>query len=111
MKRSMYAIVAAATVALTVGMFASRLVAQPPGPMMGGGPGMMGGHEKMAGAAGPGCCCGMAPEPPMGPGMGMGMMPLDQKSQAQLMQLRGKTMQLWGEWMEKRGKELEQQAK
>jgi hypothetical protein len=102
----------------------------PPGPgMMGrpgmGGPGTMGGPTRpnfpdlmanrirhMQGLEQQGCG-GMGPEMGMGPGMGMGMgmMPSDKKSQAQIMQLHGKTMQMWGEWMEKRGKELEQQAK
>ncbi|HUY20663.1 MAG TPA: hypothetical protein VMV15_15725 [Candidatus Binataceae bacterium] len=61
-------------------------------------------------------CGGMGPEMGMGMmgmGMGPGMMglPSDAKSRAELLQLRGKTMQMWGEWMEKRGKELEQQAR
>src|SRR5579875_803698 len=66
---------------------------------------------------------------PMGPGMmgmtmssgmGMGMnlngcmspalMPSDPKTHLQWMELCGKTMQMWGAWMEKRARELESQS-
>jgi hypothetical protein len=57
----------------------------------------------------------------MSPGMGMGMnmnvcmspalMPPDPKTHVQWMALRGKTMQMWGTWMEKRARELESQSK
>jgi hypothetical protein len=141
MKRKMLTIVTVIALALLIhGGFAPRLLAQalppPPGnppPMPGagmtrnpgmGGPGMMGQpnfpHDLMANRyrhmheMEEHGCGGMGPEMGIGPGMGMGMGMMglsDAKSQAQMMQLRGKTMQMWGEWMEKRGKELEQQAK
>jgi len=85
------------------------------GPGMGMRPGMCPGMSM--GGTGLGGGMGMGPEMGMG-GMGMGlcprfgmMMPADGKTQAQWIELCGKTMQMWGEWMEERGKELEQQAK
>lgn len=141
MKRSRFTIVVVAIFAVVIySGFAPRVLAQPvppapagnpplpPGPWMMerqgmGGPGMMGGpgrpnfppdlmtnrmrrmHEfEQQG------CGGMGPEMWRGPGMGMGI-PSDAKTRAQLLQLRGKVMQMYGEWMEKRGNELEQQAK
>lgn len=109
----------------------------PPGPWMMehqgmGGPRMMGAPNMMVGPGGPNFrrmhefeehgCGGMGPEMWRGRGMGMGMgmglgmgmgmgFPADAKTRAQLLQLRGRVMQMYGEWMEKRGKELEQQAK
>src|SRR5579875_3571143 len=63
---------------------------------------------------------GHAPRMMMGSGMGMGMnlngcmspalMPSDPKTHLQWMELCGKTMQMWGAWMEKRARELESQS-
>ena len=134
MKRKMLTIVTVITLALLIHSgFAPRLLAQAPPPVGNPPPMPGGGMMRNPGMGGPGMmgqpnfphdlmanryrhmremeehgCGGMGPEM----GMGRGMMGLsDPKSQAQMMQLRGKTMQMWGEWMEKRGKELEQQAK
>jgi len=66
-------------------------------------PGMMGG------AMGAGARPGMAPMmmTPICPSFSM--MPSDATTRAQWMQTCGRTLQLWGEWMEKRGRELEHQ--
>lgn len=81
-----------------------------PGPMGGKGPMVRPPVPGSCMKMGMGCCQGMGMGSGMGMGMGgMGMM--DPKTRGGMMQMRGKMMVEMGNWMIKRGKEVEQQQK
>jgi hypothetical protein len=65
----------------------------------------------MGSAMGMGTHMGMGPMMTTGLCPSFAVMPSDPTTQAQWMQTCGKSLKIWGEWMEKRGKELEPEPK